>query len=82
VERALHRNRTAALAAAVAHEINEELTLILGSLKSSLPEAEKSRIVEQAAQRCATLSRRLQMYVRRCGPRRHAPLSAVLDELV
>ena len=80
MERLLQRDRASALANAVAHELNEELTMILGSLKSSLPPAERLKTVEEATLRCAVLTRRLQTYVRRTGPRRHAPLSTVLEE--
>ena len=81
VERPFSRDRAAALAGAVAQELNDELTLILNGIGSPLPEPERTQLVEEASLRCAALTRRLQAYAeRRGGRRRPAPLDAVLDD--
>jgi hypothetical protein len=67
VEQMLTSDRAPALAAAVAHRLNDELTLILGGLYSPLPQAEALAEVERAALRCAGLSRRLLAFAERHG---------------
>jgi hypothetical protein len=74
VEHCTQSDRAAALASAVAHDINEELTVILNSLSAS-----RLGSVEQAARRCAGITDRLLAYSRRRGEVvRTAPLSTVL----
>ena len=82
MERPFARDRAAALACAVAQELNDELTLILNSVTSVLPDEDCLRVAEEASLRCAALTRRLQSYAeRRGGRRRPAPLDAVLDDV-
>ncbi len=80
MDRNFRTDRSAALANAVAHDLNDELTVILGSLDSRVPPAEKLRTVGDAALRCAVISRRLLDYAGRHGTRRAIPLTAVLDD--
>jgi hypothetical protein len=70
-----------ALARAVAHELNEELTVILNSVSSPSPVPDHLEMVEGAALRCAVLTRRLLAYSeRRPDRRRPVPLDAILGD--
>ena len=70
-----------ALARAVAHELNEELTVILNSVAGPAPQPDCLDMVESAALRCAVLTRRLLAYSeRRPDRRRQVPLDAILGD--
>lgn len=82
------RNRVALLAAAVAHDFNEELTMILSQVDASLdllepehPAAGQLAELERSAQRCAGITRELLAYSRRLGAKpRGVPLSRLLHD--
>ena len=68
------------LAMSIANELNDELTVILNSVRCNLPGQERMDAVEQASLRCVVLARRLQAFACRGGQvRRPAPLWAILE---
>jgi hypothetical protein len=79
VDRFASSDCTAALALAVAHDLNCELTVFLNSVHAGLPADELAEVVEQASVRCEELSRRLLEFADRRGARVPVPLSAILD---
>jgi hypothetical protein len=71
----------ASLAIAVAHDINDELTVILSSLNADLTPREKMIAVESASLRCALITRRLQTYASRRGNAcARVPLQTLLEQ--
>jgi len=80
MERLTDDDRAATLATAVAHDINDELTVILSSLSAELAPREKMLAVERASLRCALITRRLLDYAERRGvSRRRVPLAVFLE---
>lgn len=78
-------NPAPALAAAVASEFNDELTLILNHVELSLaqlasehPAVAELKELEHAALRCADITRRLLAFTRRSGAVCPVPLERVL----
>jgi hypothetical protein len=80
VEINLAPDRTPAFARAVAHRLNDELTLILSSLNAGISPDERMDTVEQAALRCATLTSALLRYAERNGDvRKPMTLDAIMS---
>ena len=80
MERFPNDDRAATLATAVAHDINDELTVILSSLSADLAPREKMLAVEHASLRCALITRRLLAYAQRRGATRmRMPLADFLE---
>jgi two-component sensor histidine kinase len=79
VEINLASDRTPAFARAVAHRLNDELTLILSSLNAELTAEDKLEAVEKSARRCAALTTTLLRYAEKNGDVRH-PMT--LDSLL
>ena len=74
-------DQAAALAGAVAVELNDHLTVILNSLFIEAPGPEEVAAVERATLRCARVAKGLSLYSQRYGNlRRPLPLGAVFDE--
>ena len=77
----------AALAASVASEFNDELTLLLNELTWSLdllgqehPASAEIAAAQRAALRCSGMTRRLLAYTQRMGPPvRPVPLETLLE---
>jgi hypothetical protein len=81
VERFAKADRAATLATAVAHDLNDELTVILSSLNADLAPGDKLLAVERASLRCALISRRLLAYAQRRGVvRAQVALAAFLEQ--
>jgi hypothetical protein len=71
----------AALAGAVAGEINDYLTVVMNSRWIESPCPENLAAVESATRRCRLIARGLTLYAERYGNfGRPVPLRAVLDE--
>ncbi len=81
MERLTRADRTAAVATALAHDFNDELTVILSSVRSNLPADDKLVAVEDATLRCVVLTRRLLAFAERSAGHRSVPLDAVLGDL-
>ena len=86
VERISEAGRVCAIAAAAAHDLNEELTVILTSVTGLLEEVEPGHParewildLQSAAQRCAWKASDLLNYTARNGAR---PSAATLDGLL
>jgi len=87
VENSVKTDRATAVAAAAAHELNDELTVILTSVSNSLdclePDHPATVFLEDlraAAQRCAYKSADILRFTRRRGTRPAAtPLAALVE---
>jgi signal transduction histidine kinase len=86
VERQTHAGRAYAVTAAAAHELNNELTVILNSLSRTLTALEPNHParstladLQRSAQRCAWSASRLLNYSARRGAR---PTAARLDLVI
>ncbi len=73
-------NRGAALAGAVASDLNDELTVILNSIRHESPAPEDLAAVERATVRCALIAKGLMLYAHRHGVRRPGSLRALLED--
>ena len=80
VEQIRMQNRTAALAGAVASEMNDELTVIINGVLSERPTCEDLAAVERASLRCAGIAKGLMQFAERNGVRRPLPLRSLLEE--
>jgi hypothetical protein len=80
VEQKRTPNRCAALAGAVASDLNDELTVILNSIRTEFPACEEMAAVERATMRCALIAKGLMLYAHRHGARRPGSLRALLDD--
>jgi hypothetical protein len=81
VEQKRVHNQAAALAGAVACEMNDELTVILNSLQTECPHPEDLAAVERATLRCACIARGLMMFAYRHGaPRRPGSVRHLLED--
>jgi hypothetical protein len=89
VERVVRIDRACAVAAAAAHDLNNELTVILSSVASSLSQLEPDHPARElllelqgAAQRCAWKAAGLLSYSARKGTRpSRASLESLIDTL-
>jgi len=86
VERLLKADRAAAVAAAAAHDLNDELTVILSSVTGSIEALEPGHParsllldLQSAAQRCAWKASGLLNYGARCGAR---PVPTPMEALI
>lgn len=86
VERLNNADRACAVAAAAAHDLNDELTIIVNSASQSLfclepghPARPYLRDIESAVQRCVWKASGLLTYSARNGLR---PISATMERLV
>ena len=86
MERLLKNDRACAIAAAAAHDLNDELTVILSSVNDSIlvlepghPARPLLREVEGAVQRCAWMASTLLSWGARKGVR---PAPATVERLV
>lgn len=73
-------NRAAALAGAVATEINDAMTVIFNSLFTETLTPEDFAAVERASLQCVGLAKGLALFAHRHGINRPAPLRALLDQ--
>ncbi len=80
VEKHPSREHAAALAGAVANELNDHLTVILNGLVAEKTDRRTLAAVERASLRCTAIAKGLMQYAHRYGgTRRPASLGALLD---
>jgi len=80
VEQKRTPNRAAALAGAVASEMNDELTVILSSLHTECPAPDDLVAIERATMRCALIAKGLTLFAHRHGARRPGSLRTLLED--